>query len=319
MSSSNAPPELDHIIHLVRPGKLQECITAFEKLGFHTERGGVHADELTQNCLIVLAGVYIELIEFLEKPLKNSTRRESLQEWKCRREKHWWWGKKEGWIDWCLSGGIKDGRIENINSASKLVAQGEAEKQPHNHSRPNLVQYSDSVEGGRKALDGKELKWKVTFPKGSRKIRGTYPFFCEDITPRDWRVRSPPPAHPNKSQGLTAMTLLYYPTSFPHRLASLQLILTSSKGSAEEIQAGLVDLDPPPTTDGQAALPTEQVELYLSTPDGPPLLVRVKAAEDPSELQWLAENGEGLFELEISGEWRRASWKKREREREAHP
>lgn len=64
----------------------------------------------------------------------------------------------------------------------------------------------------------------------------------------------------------------------------------------------IVDLDDPPQTEGQSALPSEPVELYLSTPGGPPLPLRVKAAEDPDELGWLQENGEGLWEVEISGE-----------------
>lgn len=108
--------------------------------------------------------------------------------------------------------------------------------------------------------------------------------------------------HPNLTQGLAALTLLYFPENFPSRLASLQLILASSSPTAEEMLAGLVDLDPPPIIDGKTAIPTEMVELYLSTPDGPLLPLRVKAAEDPDELNWLHENGEGLWEVEISGE-----------------
>lgn len=115
------------------------------------------------------------------------------------------------------------------------------------------------------------------------------------------QVPTPAPHHPNLTQGLAALTLLYYPETFPSRLASLQLILSSSKGAAEEMQAGLVDLDDPPLVDGKAALPTDPIELYLSTPDGPLLPLRIKAAEDPDELQWLQEYGEGLWEVEISG------------------
>ena len=145
----------------------------------------VHADGLTQNALIVLTdGVYIELIEFLEKPLKDSTRKETLNEWKERRSKHWWWGRKEGWIDWCLKGGVKDGRTLSINKASKLAVEKEETKEG---GKPDLIRYNDSVEGGRKALSGKSIKWNVTFPQGSAKVRGMYPFWCEDVTPRWWR------------------------------------------------------------------------------------------------------------------------------------
>jgi len=262
----------------------------------------VHADGLTQNALIVLTdGVYIELIEFLEKPLKNNSVKETLQEWKERRSKHWWWGKKEGWIDWCLKGGVNDNRTSSINAASKMVIDQDSETQ-QSPLRPELVRYREAMTGGRKALSGKDIKWNVTFPKGSKEVRGRYPFWCEDITPRWWRVPMPSPSHPNLTQGLAALTLLYYPETFPSRLASLQLILSSSKGDAEEMKANLIDLDPPPITEGQVALPTDPVELYLSTPDGPLLPLRVKAAEDPDELQWLEQYGEGLWEVEISGE-----------------
>lgn len=118
---------------------------------------------------------------------------------------------------------------------------------------------------------------------------------------RYFPVPTPAPQHPNLTQGLAALTLLYYPESFPSRLASLQLILLSTVGSAEDILANLINMEPPPVIEGQSALPTEPVELYLSTPEGPPLPIRVKAAEDPDELQWLNENGEGLWEVEISG------------------
>jgi hypothetical protein len=39
-SISNNPPELDHIVHLVKPGKLDECIKLYKKLGFNPEKGG---------------------------------------------------------------------------------------------------------------------------------------------------------------------------------------------------------------------------------------------------------------------------------------
>jgi hypothetical protein len=119
----------------------------------------------------------------------------------------------------------------------------------------------------------------------------------------DFAVPMTSSKHPNLTQGLAALTLLYFPKNFPSRLASLQLILASSSPTAEEMLAGLVDLDPPPIIDGKTAIPTEMVELYLSTPDGPLLPLRVKAAEDPDELNWLHENGEGLWEVEISGEY----------------
>ncbi|UZJ54817.1 hypothetical protein CBS101457_004137 [Exobasidium rhododendri] len=301
---SDGPPELDHIVHLVKLGKLQDCISLYEKLGFSVERGGIHADGLTQNALLILNdGVYVEFIEFLEKPPKRESNsalpEETVQQWKARREQHWWWGKKEGWIDWCLKGGIADRRIASINRARGLVIEKERAAQT-NSQLNTMVQYQDSLPGGRKALNGKEIKWNVTFPVGPRQVRGTYPFWCEDVTPRDWRVPTPYPTHHNLSQGLTALTLLYYPETYPSRLASLQLLLSSPSRSAEEMQGGLIDLDPPPIVEGQVALPNETVVFYLSTPVGRPLSLHIKAAEDPFELHWLEQRGEGLFEVEVS-------------------
>lgn len=314
------PPELDHIVHLVSPGKLGESVEQYKQLGFSVERGGVHADGLTQNALIILTdGVYIELIEFLEKPLKGYTNEnETLNEWKQRRSKHWWWDRKVGWIDWCLRGGKQDARVETINKvsnqieadrekASKKEKTENSEKQmiPQEEEKSSpLVRYNNSQQGGRRALSGKEIRWNVTFPALFKDIqRGTFPFWCEDITPRWWRVPTPSPPHPNLTRGLSALTLLYYPENFPSRLASLQLILSSKQVAQQgfsQIASTIVDTRPPPKTEGRTALPDSFVELYLATPEGPLLPIRIKAADDPAEVEWLETYGEGLFEVEIS-------------------
>jgi hypothetical protein len=128
--------------------------------------GGQHADGLTSNALVAFAdGVYIELIAF-EKP-------ESEYPPDSPRSKHWWANKKPGWIDWaCL--GLEDHVDKTIASRDKEVGSG--------------VQYQEGKIGGRKrASDGQELKWRVTFPE-VKHGRGTVPFFCQDLTPRDLRV-----------------------------------------------------------------------------------------------------------------------------------
>lgn len=193
-SDTYDPPELDHIVHLVHTGKLNDSIEAYKKLGFSVEKGGVHGDDLTQNALIVLTdGVYIELIEFLDKPSKSKggkdgTQNETIAQWKERRSKHWWWGKKQGWVDWCLKGGVQDDRISSINAASSLAMERSKENEKTNGYRPDLVKYKEATEGGRRALSGKDIKWNVTFPEGKDKsVRGKFPFWCEDITPRWWR------------------------------------------------------------------------------------------------------------------------------------
>lgn len=182
----------------------------------------------------------------MDKPLPAASSAESLQQWRERRSKHWWWGRQPGWVDWCLRGGVHDGCVEAINKASEQVKQSrtaeDSEKQqqagttsertPADAEKPaagqqrgrdgetslrslapswgrateknavrelsdeeaeslsphDLIRYQAGREGGRRALSGKEIKWKVTFPVGLRGIpRGAFPFWCEDVTPRWWR------------------------------------------------------------------------------------------------------------------------------------
>ncbi|SRR5216684_2951412 len=54
------------------------------------------------------------------------------------------------------------------------------------------TRYEAEVAGGRRRLDGLELKWEVTPPaKWGEKVGGTrLPFFCGDLTPRELRVRA---------------------------------------------------------------------------------------------------------------------------------
>lgn len=129
--------------------------------------GGQHADGLTSNALVSLAdGVYIELIAF-NKPATEYPP-------DSPRSKHWWANKEPGWIDWaCL--GLEDHVDQTIAEREKQVGSG--------------VAYQKGKLGGRKrAGDGQELKWRVTFPE-TKHGRGTMPFFCQDLTPRELRVR----------------------------------------------------------------------------------------------------------------------------------
>lgn len=128
--------------------------------------GGQHADGLTSNALVALAdGIYIELIAF-EKPA-NEYPPDSP------RSNHWWANKEPGWIDWaCL--GLEDHVDQTIAARDREVRSG--------------VQYQEGKIGGRtRAGDGQELKWRVTFPE-LKHGRGTVPFFCQDLTPRELRV-----------------------------------------------------------------------------------------------------------------------------------
>ena len=69
------------------------------------------------------------------------------------------------------------------------------------------ISYTNPQEGGRLKPDGTELKWRVTFPTGIS--RGTVPFFCHDVTPRDRRARGTPSntTHPSGAIGMSGVLL----------------------------------------------------------------------------------------------------------------
>jgi hypothetical protein len=52
------------------------------------------------------------------------------------------------------------------------------------------VQYAEGIKGGRIKPDGDNIRWVVTFPAKQHR-RGSVPFFCKDLTPREKRVRGP--------------------------------------------------------------------------------------------------------------------------------
>ena len=48
------------------------------------------------------------------------------------------------------------------------------------------TKYHSEQPGGRKRSDGRELQWVISAPVADE--AGTLPFFCGDVTPREWRV-----------------------------------------------------------------------------------------------------------------------------------
>ena len=55
MSIPQKPNILDHIVHLSPPKDLIKTVNDFKKAGFNVFEGGVHADKLTSNYLIVVS------------------------------------------------------------------------------------------------------------------------------------------------------------------------------------------------------------------------------------------------------------------------
>ncbi|KAG9077596.1 hypothetical protein FS749_010511 [Ceratobasidium sp. UAMH 11750] len=209
---------LDHIIHLSPPGKLSDAVAHWESLGFRVVPGGQHADGLTSNALVPLAdGIYIELIAF-EKPA-------SAYPPDSPRSKHWWATKEPGWIDWaCL--GLED-------NVDETIAQRE-------HQARSGVAYQKGQVGGRtRAGDGVELKWRVTFP-AAKHGRGSVPFFCQDLTPREWRVPSADEeTHSNSAFGISHVHLSIPKDKFPQVRAQLSVVLGSEPRESNEWEIGL--------------------------------------------------------------------------------
>ncbi len=50
------------------------------------------------------------------------------------------------------------------------------------------MHYAES-KGGRRREDGKVLEWVIS--STAEGLRGALPFFCGDVTPREWRVSLP--------------------------------------------------------------------------------------------------------------------------------
>ena len=107
-------------------------------------------------------GTYLELIHFTSPPSDD--------------DPNPWAHKQPGWIDFAFLGnGGKPSIAETINTRADADGSG--------------VRYAAEVRGGRTREDGRVLKWLISAPPEGR--RGTLPFFCGDLTPRDWRVRLP--------------------------------------------------------------------------------------------------------------------------------
>ncbi|KAF8894828.1 glyoxalase-like domain-containing protein [Infundibulicybe gibba] len=175
---------LDHIIHLTPPGSLEETSGDFRGLGFAVIPGGTHADGLTENALVVFAdGVYLELISFTHHVSyypPGSPQRE-------QREAHQWASKQNGWVDYAFLG--SGSKTDSISKIINDRAKG----------------------GGRTRPDGKTLEWIISAPEGEN--RGMLPFFCGDVTPRNWRVENDH-ANSTPSNGISHIRILAPPEQF---------------------------------------------------------------------------------------------------------
>ncbi|KAL0947635.1 hypothetical protein HGRIS_013723 [Hohenbuehelia grisea] len=222
MSESSSPSTkiLDHIVHLAPPGALEETKRSFTELGFKVVPGGVHKDGLTANALVVLGdSSYLELLIFT-KPV--SAYPPSSPE-RAARECHPWAPKSPGWIDFAFLGTGVDADSDPSRRISNII-------NTRARQDGSLTEYLPEVAGGRERPDGKVLEWVISSPH-EKHGRGTLPFFCGDVTPRDRRVPYSPPSnseHPNGAKGVAHLLLL----SVPERFNEVQRQLTSVVGRA---------------------------------------------------------------------------------------
>lgn len=114
------------------------------------------------------------------------------------RQGHWWGKKKYGIIDFALTSRSDDGPILFSKLEERLSRLDVGEGIPKVH-------YQHPVEGGRVRPDGREIGWHVTFPVvDSGYQRGELPFFCTDLTPREFRapISKENTTHPNGAYGV---------------------------------------------------------------------------------------------------------------------
>ena len=115
---------------------------------------------LSQVTVVFEDGTYLELLHFTSPPSPD--------------DPNPWAHKHPGWIDFAFLGNDGTPSIaETINRRAEATGSG--------------VRYAGEVRGGREREDGKVLEWLISGPPEG--ARGTLPFFCGDLTPRDWRVR----------------------------------------------------------------------------------------------------------------------------------
>ncbi len=140
---------LDHVVIAV--ADLDRAVADYQSLGFTVYPGGVHHGGVSHNALIVLGdGAYFEIIAFRQPATDNR-----------------WWRvlttSGEGIVDFAV---LPENVDQDIQAA-----------------RSRGLQLEGPVPGGRLRLDGVRLDWQIVRPATT-----DLPFWCGDVTPRDWRV-----------------------------------------------------------------------------------------------------------------------------------
>ncbi|KAG2107964.1 glyoxalase-like domain-containing protein [Suillus discolor] len=267
--STPSTKTLDHIMHLTPPGSVDEVSQQFRDLGFHVLPGGTHAGGLTQNALVVLQdGAYLELVSFTHPASHYPPGSPERQE---RDAIPWVW-KEPGWIGYTFLGSSS-----TSESISKLInARAENDK--------SGIRYDPEFDSGRECSDGQVLKWQISAPSQDSDGRGVgvAPFFCGDVTPREWRVPLNPPSnaeHPSGVLGVAYVRILVGDDDLSDVTADITSVIGTSPVSHTSQRVTWV-LDTP-STDVAGGKP----RLIISVP------------ETEGERWTLEERGEGIYEV----------------------
>ncbi|KAK3674732.1 hypothetical protein LTR78_005454 [Recurvomyces mirabilis] len=203
MPDSSLPTQFDHVIILL-PYKDIIDPPKWVTDNFTVSPGGRHSDGKTENRLLIFKdGTYLELIAFIDDDPD-------------KRKGHWW-DKPCGIVDFALTT-QKDFDYDGLQERLRESGSG--------------ISYAPPQEGGRRTPDGKELKWKVTFPKGAE--RGEVPFWCHDVTDRERRVpiHDGKTDHPCHAVGLFGLHIKTASSKVEH-LESAMVAITESKASED--------------------------------------------------------------------------------------
>jgi hypothetical protein len=124
--------------------------------------------------------------------------------------------------------------------------------------------YEEGQRGGRG-----ECRWVVTVPKEDEWGVGTLPFWCGDVTPREWRVPKPK-EHPSGIKAVKKIT-----------------VLVNSEEQRERIRKEY------------RTLGCEGDEIQVGTPSGKNVQIDVRLAESDEEKKALRKDGGGIYKVEF--------------------
>ncbi|KAK5953174.1 hypothetical protein OHC33_005742 [Knufia fluminis] len=167
--------QLDHVILLLSPADFDN-VPAWLSNNFTIIDGGKHSKGTSQNKLIIFQdGTYIELFSWVDPQPDGVEPYADFPSWASKPEGHI--------IDWALTGSDAHGKYDEIMAQLRdLEANGEQLG----------ITYDQPKEGGRRRMDGKELRWYATRPRQvdteHESVRVDVPFFCHDISDRTLRV-----------------------------------------------------------------------------------------------------------------------------------